>query len=119
MLSDHANTVATARYFHENEDWDGCAHRCAVTAAQAEQTNIGKVTDQFEEIIHNLEFLPGGRILRNAGRTRGSLFNCFHLPIGDSIEEIGQFIKDALIEKFGEEWYKQLKYFAENSNKIY
>ena len=97
MLSDHANTVATARYFHENEDWDGCAHRCAVTAAQAEQTNIGKVTDQFEEIIHNLEFLPGGRILRNAGRTRGSLFNCFHLPIGDSIEEIGQFIKDALI----------------------
>lgn len=29
------------------------------------------------------------------------------------------FLKDALIDKFGKEWYKQLKYFAENSNKIY
>lgn len=29
------------------------------------------------------------------------------------------FLKEALIKKFGEDWYMQLKYFAENFNKIY
>ena len=43
-----------------------------------------------------MDFIPAGRILRNAGRTKGSMFNCFVVPIGDSIEEIGQHYKDVL-----------------------
>jgi ribonucleotide reductase alpha subunit len=44
-----------------------------------------------------MDFIPAGRILRNAGRNKGSMLNCYHLGCGDSIEEIGQFIKEALV----------------------
>ncbi len=96
-LSKNGNTVAMNRYFHNNEDWQGCAERSGFGAASVENGDRRKYADEFSKMIFDLEFLPGGRILRNIGRARGSLFNCYVLPIGDSIEEIGQFLKDALI----------------------
>jgi ribonucleoside-diphosphate reductase alpha chain len=96
-LSENAQAVAESRYFLDGEDWEKCSLRVANTISTPELTNRDKFKDQFAEMIYNMDFLPGGRILRNCGRPRGSLFNCYHLPIGDSIEEIGQFIKDALI----------------------
>jgi len=95
-LSENALTVAKSRYFMNGEDWDECALRVASTIVAAESTNKDKLRDSFHEMIYNMDFIPGGRILRNSGRPRGSLFNCYHLPIGDSIEEIGQLYKDAL-----------------------
>jgi len=97
LLSDNALAVAQSRYFMEKEDWEGCAKRVAGTIALPEQTARDKYIDAFAEMIYSMDFLPGGRILRNCGRPRGSLFNCYHLPIGDSIEEIGQCLKDSLI----------------------
>ena len=97
QLSENALTVAESRYFFDGEDWEACTSRVARTIAGSESTNRGKIEDSFLEMIYDMDFLPGGRILRNCGRPRGSLFNCYHLPIGDSIEEIGQFIKDSLI----------------------
>ena len=94
QLSDNALKVATSRYFMEGEDWEACCKRVASIIASPETSNKQKIQDEFYEMIYNMDFIPGGRILRNAGRARGSLFNCYHLPIGDSIEEIGQFIKD-------------------------
>ncbi len=96
-LSKNALAVASSRYFMNGEDWLGCADRVAATISIPEVNNRNKVRDEFTQMIYNMDFLPGGRILRNCGRPRGSLFNCYHLPIGDSIEEIGQFIKDSLI----------------------
>jgi ribonucleoside-diphosphate reductase alpha chain len=95
-LSDNALTVAKSRYFMNGEDWNECALRVANTVASAETTNKHKIQEDFHEMIYNMDFIPGGRILRNSARPRGSLFNCYHLPIGDSIEEIGQYYKDAL-----------------------
>lgn len=96
-LTGNALEVASSRYLMKGEDWDACALRVADTMAAPEVENRSKYRDAFHEMIGSMSFLPGGRILRNAARTRGSLFNCYHLPIGDSIEEIGQFMKDSLI----------------------
>jgi len=96
MLSENALEVAQARYFMNGENWEDCCARVANTVSACESVDRMSYTDSFAEMIHDMYFLPGGRILRNAGRPRGSLFNCYHLPIGDSIEEIGQFYKDAL-----------------------
>jgi ribonucleotide reductase alpha subunit len=96
-LSDNAIEVANSRYFREGEDWEACTNRVGRVVAAAENSRMYKYVDKFSEMIYNLDFLPGGRILRNAGRQRGSLYNCYVLPIGDSREEIGQFYKDSLI----------------------
>jgi len=95
-LSDNALEIATSRYFMEGEDWQKCSERVASVVAMPETNNKFKIQEEFASMIYNMDFLPGGRILRNSGRPRGSLFNCYHLPIGDSIEEIGQLYKDAL-----------------------
>ena len=95
-LSENALTVAKSRYFMNGEDWFECTKRAATTVAMPEIVDKKKITESFHEMIYNKDFIPGGRILRNSARPRGSLFNCYHLPIGDSIEEIGQFYKDAL-----------------------
>ena len=95
-MSDNALEVAKSRYFMDGEDWECCAHRVARTVAMTEVNNRAAIEDKFCEMIYNMDFLPGGRILRNCGRPKGSLFNCYHLPIGDSIEEIGDYYKYSL-----------------------
>ena len=97
VLSDNARKIAEERYFMEGETWDDLAIRLATHAASVENGQRALFVDNFAEVIGEMDFLPGGRILRNIGRPRGSLFNCYVLPCGDSIEEIGQYIKDSLI----------------------
>jgi len=96
-LEGNALEVATSRYLQKGEDWDACALRVAETMSAVEGDNRIKYRDEFHEMIGTMSFLPGGRILRNSGRPRGSLFNCYHLPIDDNIESIGQFLKESLI----------------------
>jgi ribonucleoside-diphosphate reductase alpha chain len=96
-LSENGIKVAEDRYFMSGEDWEACARRVGSIVAGTENSKASYYADKFSEMIYEMDFLPGGRILRNAGRPRGSMFNCYHLPIGDSREEIGQFYKDSLI----------------------
>ena len=93
-LSENALEVAHKRYYDNGEDWEACAQRVAFAVASVENDKSYK--DKFYEMIANMDFIPAGRILRNAGRPKGSMLNCYVCPIGDSIEEIGQFMKDAL-----------------------
>lgn len=98
-LSESALEIAENRYFmtERNEDWETCTLRVGRVVANAENSKAMEHAEKFSEIIYDMYFLPGGRIFRNAGRPRGSMFNCYHLPIGDSREEIGQYYKDSLI----------------------
>ena len=95
-LTANALEVASSRYFMNGEDWEGCVNRVTGIVSMPDTAKKQKIQEAFAEIIYQMDFLPGGRILRNCGRPRGSLFNCYHLPVGDSIEEIGQLYKDAL-----------------------
>ncbi len=97
FLSDRALGVARERYFMNDEDWDLCSRRVANTIASVEKHDIKeKIFKDFYEMINEMNFIPGGRVLRNSGMRSGSLFNCYHLPIDDSIEEIGRCMKDSL-----------------------
>ena len=94
-LSENAENVAKTRYFNEGEDWEKCTFRVSDAIASIEKERE-LYTNKFHEMIYNMDFIPAGRILRNASRAKGSLMNCYVIPIGDSIEEIGQFMKDSL-----------------------
>ena len=92
-LSGKAEEIAQARYYKDDEkEWEDVAKRVGTTVS-----NGDSYRERYIEAIANGLFIPGGRILRNAGRTRGSLFNCYHLPIGDSRNEIGECFKNSLI----------------------
>ena len=97
VLSENAQKVAKSRYFMEGETWEDCSMRVADQIAIPEGEKKKHFKEIFADMIYNMDFLPGGRILRNAGRPRGSLFNCYHLPIGDSREEIGECMKHAFM----------------------
>lgn len=96
MLSKNANAVTSKRYFHEAETWSTLSLRVAV-AVSAYEKRQSYWADRFGKAICDLEFIPGGRILRNAGMLKAGMLNCACLPVGDSIEEIGECIKNALI----------------------
>jgi ribonucleoside-diphosphate reductase alpha chain len=97
-LSENAKSIVNARYaIDENESWQGVSTRVGREGARFENGKANEYAEKFAEMIFEGYFLAGGRILRNMGRPRGSLFNCYVLPVGDSREEIGQWFKDSLI----------------------
>jgi ribonucleoside-diphosphate reductase alpha chain len=95
-LSANAEEVAMARYFNNGENWETATVRVADAIASVEKDKK-LYAEKFHEMIYNMDFIPAGRILRNAGKQKGSLLNCYALPIGDSIEEIGRFLSDCLV----------------------
>ena len=91
-LTNNAETIIKARYLMDNESsWDDLAIRVG------QGVGGDSYGESYSRIISSRVFIPAGRILRNVGRSRGSLFNCYCLPIGDSREEIGDLIKNSLI----------------------
>lgn len=78
-----------------------CFLRVAKALAQAEKgkQQQKKWQSKFFRVMKNLEFLPGGRTLANAGTKNNQLANCFVLPMPDSVEGIFESIKESSILK--------------------
>lgn len=112
-LNKNAVTVLERRYLAKDENQnpiesiEGLFRRVADAIAQGDRhfnadTSVTALSDQFYESMMNLDFLPNSPTLMNAGRPLGQLSACFVLPVGDSMEEIFEAIKQAaLIHKSG------------------
>lgn len=104
-LSQNSLTILRQKYLLKNEKREvvekpeDCFRRAAKAIARAEDKKREFWEEKFYQIMANLEFLPGGRTLANAGTNYPQLANCFVLPMEDNIEEIFQVVRDSSILK--------------------
>ena len=78
-LSKNATEICKSRYFENGEDWEGLSRRVSNAISIHEKNK--EWNDIFFDEIYNMNFIPGGRILRNAGKLKQSMLNCATLPI--------------------------------------
>lgn len=112
-LSKNALTVLERRYLtkdeHSNliETPEGMFRRVAQAVAAADlaydpHADVEASAAKFYAMMDELLFMPNSPTLMNAGKPLGQLSACFVLPVGDSMEEIFETVKNAaLIHKSG------------------
>jgi ribonucleoside-diphosphate reductase alpha chain len=90
--------IAESRYYQNGEDWKGLCERVSSAICANEELEERQSLQLLTfDILYSKKFVPAGRILRNAGKTKRNMLNCFVIPIGDSIESIGDCIRDSLV----------------------
>ena len=112
-LTQNAMTVLEKRYLQRDiqgsaiETPEELFRRVAKNIAQADQLyhpqmDLIPIEEEFYSLMATLDFLPNSPTLMNAGRELQQLSACFVLPVGDSMEEIFDAVKQmALIQKSG------------------
>ncbi len=113
QLTPNAIAVLEKRYLTRDQQGkvietpEDLFRRVARNIAQADRlydasSDLGEIEEKFFHLMTSLEFLPNSPTLMNAGRELQQLSACFVLPVGDSMEEIFDAVKQmALIQKSG------------------
>lgn len=99
LLDDLGQEVFQRSYaIDENETWYGASFRVAEHVAAAEEGENRKKWQLrfFDQIVSN-KFMPGGRIWYGSGRPKAQLLNCFVVPVADSREGWGDYLKESII----------------------
>ncbi len=112
-LSPNARRVLEARYLrrdaerHLIETPEELFARVARAIAEAElllgtAERARRWEETFHELLTSRDFLPNSPTLMNAGTPLGQLSACFVLPVGDTMEEIFEAVKQmALVQRTG------------------
>ena len=113
-LSENAVKVLQRRYLKRDEEGNLLEQpvdmfvRVARNISTAErkygktEKEVQKIERAFFDIMTDLDFLPNSPTLMNAGKELQQLAACFVLPVGDSMSEIFEALKEtALIQKSG------------------
>jgi ribonucleoside-diphosphate reductase alpha chain len=95
VLSPTAQRIFEMKYARtlqdgKKETWPQAVTRISQYVASAETNEATELAfmSQVFEVIHDRLFLPGGRVIANAGTGIKNLMNCFVLPIEDSRKSI-------------------------------
>jgi len=110
-LSVNAIHILRRRYLLRNENGEiietpeSLFERVAISVAESEieyKESKQEYAEKFYNLMTSLKFLPNSPTLMNAGTPLGQLSACFVLPVGDSIYEIFETLKNmALIHQSG------------------
>lgn len=111
-LSKNAVTVLERRYLTKDEHGklvetpDQLFRRVANAIAAADAgfgvSDTRDTAEEFYDLMAAKRFMPNSPTLMNAGKPLGQLSACFVLPVGDSMDEIFDAVKNAaLIHKSG------------------
>lgn len=106
QLSENAVKVLERRYLTKDgegnltETPEALFRRVAAAIAKADEQYGGSVRETeelFYDLMTSLRFMPNSPTLMNAGKPLGQLSACFVLPIGDSMGEIFDTVKNAAL----------------------
>ncbi|MBD3263031.1 vitamin B12-dependent ribonucleotide reductase [Candidatus Woesearchaeota archaeon] len=113
QLTKNSRIVLEKRYLQKDENLNVIETpkqlfwRVAYNIASADKlynpnANVIETAKRFYNMMAKLKFLPNSPTLMNAGADLQQLSGCFVLPVGDSMEEIFDTIKNtALVHKSG------------------
>lgn len=96
---DISTEIHERKYQYEGETKDGTFRRVAKQLASKEKDKE-YWEEAFYTILSKLEFIPGGRILTNAGTTRknATMFNCYVMnDLPDSMDGIFETVREAAL----------------------